>query len=342
MVEGADQGLLDDLSWLGLEFAGTPLIRQSDRRDLHVAAAADLLATAHAYRCFCPPSQERYDGRCRALPRADAQLRHEAGEPNVIRFRVPSADVVVDDATRGPVRFAADEISDFVLVRADGRPTFDLATAVDDRDLAITHIVRGEDYLANSARHLLLLRALGTIEPIVFAHCPIIVGADGERLSTRRGGRAPRSLCEGEASRLKPWSQTPLSSPAPPRAAPARWRHCPSSRSASRSSAQGAALHMPTRVPLAWLGREVLAGLPSAELARRLARVPPHRTPDSGARRAGCGRERRLGARGRRRRGRALAQSPQGQRRSRLRSSCFATCGTPTSASTRPTRRPWR
>ena len=105
-ADGAEQGILDDLAWLGLEFAGTP-IRQSDRRDLHVAAAGELLATAHAYRCFCPPSQERYDGRCRALPRADAELRHEAGEPNVIRFRVPSADVVVDDATRGPVRFAA-------------------------------------------------------------------------------------------------------------------------------------------------------------------------------------------------------------------------------------------
>ncbi len=71
-AEGAEQGILDDLAWLGLEFAGTP-IRQSDRRDLHVAAAGELLATAHAYRCFCPPSQDRYDGRCRALPRADAE-----------------------------------------------------------------------------------------------------------------------------------------------------------------------------------------------------------------------------------------------------------------------------
>ena len=106
---------------------------------------------------------------------------------------MPSAEVVVEDATRGPVRFAGDEISDFVLVRADGRPTFDLATSVDDRDLAITHIVRGEDHLANSARHLLLLRALGAVEP-VFAHCPIIVGADGERLSTRRGAEPLAAL----------------------------------------------------------------------------------------------------------------------------------------------------
>ena len=191
-VEDAEQGILDDLAWLGLELAGEP-VRQSERRELHVAAAQELLATAHAYRCFCPPSQERYDGRCRALPRAEAERRHDAGEANVIRFRVPAAEVVVEDATRGAVRFAGDELSDFVLVRADGRPTFDLATSVDDRDLAITHIVRGEDHLANSARHLLLLRALGAVEP-VFAHCPIIVGADGERLSARRGAEPLAAL----------------------------------------------------------------------------------------------------------------------------------------------------
>ncbi|MDP9255940.1 MAG: glutamate--tRNA ligase family protein, partial [Actinomycetota bacterium] len=191
-AEGAERGILDDLDWLGIEYAGAP-VRQSERRAQHLAAAEQLLATAHAYRCFCPPSQERYDGHCRAIPRADAERRHDAGEANVVRFRVPSAEVVVDDATRGSVRFASDEISDFVLVRADGRPTFDLATAVDDRDLAITHIVRGEDHLANSARHLLVLRALGAVAP-VFAHCPIIGGADGERRSTRRGAEPRAAL----------------------------------------------------------------------------------------------------------------------------------------------------
>ena len=191
-VAGAERGILDDLAWLGLESPGEP-VRQSERHERHLAAAAELLATAHAYRCFCPPSQERYDGRCRALPRGESERRHEAGEPNVVRFRVPGAEVVVEDATRGAVRFAGDEISDFVLVRADGRPTFDLATSVDDRDLEITHIVRGEDHLANSARHLLLLRALGAVEP-VFAHCPIIVGADGERLSARRGAEPLAAL----------------------------------------------------------------------------------------------------------------------------------------------------
>src|SRR4051794_30390584 len=126
-AEGAEEGFLADLAWLGLEYAGEP-VHQSARRRQHLAAAEQLLATAHAYRCFCPPSSERYDGRCRALPRGDAERRHEAGEENVIRFRVPSDEVVVEDATRGPVRFSGDEISDFVLVRADGRPTFDLSS----------------------------------------------------------------------------------------------------------------------------------------------------------------------------------------------------------------------
>ena len=87
-AEGAEQGILDDLAWLGLELSGTP-VRQSARSGEHLAAAQQLLATALAYRCFCPPSQDRYDGRCRALPRADAERRHDAGEANVVRFRVP-------------------------------------------------------------------------------------------------------------------------------------------------------------------------------------------------------------------------------------------------------------
>ena len=249
-------------------------MRQSERREQHVAAAAELLATAHAYRCFCPPSQERYDGRCRALPRGDAERRHDAGEAERHPLPRAAAEVVVEDATRGAVRFAGDEISDFVLVRADGRPTFDLATCVDDRDLAITHIVRGEDHLANSARHLLLLRALGAVEP-VFAHCPIIVGADGDRLSARRGAEPlaslrARGVPAGGRRRVRRAARLPgagrrergrARSPSSPRA------------SRSRGSARGTAHADPSH--LAWLGREVLAGLPLEELARRLAPFLP-------------------------------------------------------------------
>ena len=243
-VEGAEQGILDDLAWLGLELTGAP-VRQSERAALHVAAAARLLATAHAYRCFCPPSQERYDGRCRALPRADAERRHEAGEANVVRFRVPvgrgrrartpRAAPCASPATRSPTSCSC---------ARDGRPTFDLATSVDDRDLGITHIVRGEDHLANSARHLLLLRALGAVEP-VFAHCPIIVGADGERLSTRRGAEPLAALrARGVPPEAVVAFAAQLACPAQGGATRGRVRS-PSSPRASRSRGSGAARRMP-------------------------------------------------------------------------------------------------
>ena len=305
-AEGAEQGILDDLAWLGLEFAGAP-VRQSERRERHLAAAEQLLATAHAYRCFCPPSQERYDGHCRALPRAEAERRHDAGEADVIRFRVPSAEVVVDDATRGSVRFAGDEISDFVLVRSDGRPTFDLATSVDDRDLGITHIVRGEDHLANSARHLLLLRALGAVE-LVFAHCPIIVGADGERLVDATGAEplaplrergVPPEAVVAHAAQLACPAQGGASEVAPFAELAQRF----SLARLGRGTAHADPAH------LAWLGRELLAQLPSEELARRLAPFLPERrlrrrprgARRGGARRLRAGRDRELRPRSSRR-----------------------------------------
>jgi glutamyl/glutaminyl-tRNA synthetase len=278
-VEGAEAAILADLGWLGLAYAGEP-VRQSERRGSHDEAAVRLLATAHAYRCFCPPSDERYGGRCRTLPRADAEHRHDAGEANVIRFRVPAADTVVDDATRGPVRFQAAEISDFVLVRADGRPTFDLATAVDDRDLGITHIVRGEDHLANSARHLLLLRALGAVEP-VFAHCPIIVGADGERLSTRRGAEPlARLRARGVPPEAVVAFAAQLACPARDGAPEA----VPFEQLAARFSlarlGRGTAHADPAH--LAWLARELLASLPPAELRQRLSQfLPPETNSDA-------------------------------------------------------------
>ncbi len=276
-VAGAEQGILDDLAWLGLEFAGEP-VHQSERRALHLAAADELLATAHAYRCFCPVSAERYDGRCRALPRAEAERRHDDGEANVIRFRVPAAEIVVEDATRGAVHFAGDEISDFVLVRADGRPTFDLATSVDDRDLGITHIVRGEDHLANSARHLLLLRSLGAVEP-VFAHCPIIVGADGERLSTRRGAEPLAALrARGVPPEAVVAYAAQLACPAQGGASEVASFDELAGRFSLARLGRGTAHADPAH--LEWLGREVLAGLPSEELARRLAPLLPAGTAD--------------------------------------------------------------
>ena len=276
-VAEAEQGILDDLAWLGLEVTGAAR-RQSERHELHLAAARELLATGHGIRCFCPPSQERYDGRCRALARGESERRHEAGEPNVVRFRVPGAEVVVEDATRGAVRFAGDEISDFVLVRADGRPTFDLATSVDDRDLEITHIVRGEDHLANSARHLLLLRALGAVEP-VFAHCPIIVGADGERLSARRGAEPLAALrARGVPPEAVVAYAAQLACPAQGGASEVASLEELAGRFSLARLGRGTAHADPAH--LAWLGREVLAALPLDDLAGRLAAFLPAHTPE--------------------------------------------------------------
>ncbi len=281
-AEGAERGILTDLAWLGLEHAGEP-VHQSARREQHVAAAEGLLATAHAYRCFCPPSQERYDGRCRSLPRADAERRHEAGEENVVRFRVPSAEVVVEDATRGPVRFAGDEISDFVLLRADGRPTFDLASCVDDRDLGITHIVRGEDHLANSARHLILLRALGRGRARLRALPDHRRGRrraalDAQRRRASRGAacarRAPRGrgrLCG--AARL-PRAGRRRRGCVVPRARAALLAHAPRPRHRARRS-----------------GASGLAGPRSAgRAACRRARPAPRAVPAARGRRPSCSR----------------------------------------------------
>ena len=181
-----------------------------------------------------------------------------------------------------------------MLVRADGRPTFDLATAVDDRDLAITHIVRGEDHLANSARHLLLLRALGAVEP-VFAHCPIIVGADGERLSTRRGAEPLAALrARGVPPEAVVAFAAQLACPAQGGAGEVVSFAELAQRFSLARLGRGTAHADPAH--LAWLGREVLAGLPSEELARRLA---PFLPGDAGSRARGAGRggARRLGAR---------------------------------------------
>jgi glutamyl-tRNA synthetase len=191
---------------------------------------------------------------------------------------VPSAEVVVDDATRGPVRFAGAEIADFVLVRADGRPTFDLATSVDDRDLSITHIVRGEDHLANSARHLLLMRALGAVEP-VFAHCPIIVGADGERLSTRTGAEPLATLrSRGVPPEAVVAYAAQLACPAQGGADEAVPFAALAERFSLARLGRGTAHADPAH--LAWLGREVLARMPSEVLADRLAPFLPEGTPD--------------------------------------------------------------
>jgi glutamyl-tRNA synthetase/nondiscriminating glutamyl-tRNA synthetase len=207
-----EQSILDDLRWLGLTWDEGPDVggpyapyRQSERLETYRANADRLLAEGRAYRCFCSPEQlevdrqaalataqpVRYVGRCRAIDPADAARRVAGGERAAIRFRVPDArdgvpDVVFDDAVRGTVRFSTDVIGDMVIRRSDGTPAYNFAVVIDDAQMAVTHVIRGEDHISNTPRQLLLYEALGYTPP-QFAHLSMVLGPDHTKLSKRHG-----------------------------------------------------------------------------------------------------------------------------------------------------------
>jgi glutamyl-tRNA synthetase len=197
-------GIQDTLRWLGLDWDEGPFL-QSDRRGEHAAAAAALLAAGDAYECYCTPDEVKarseaamkagrppgYDGRCRDLTPAERAARREEGRPVSLRFRTPDAGVSsFVDLVRGEVSVEWSTISDFVIVRSDGSPVFFLANAVDDADMEITHVIRGEDLLDTTHRVLALRRALGHTAPLEFGHLPLLVGADRGKLSKRHGAVA--------------------------------------------------------------------------------------------------------------------------------------------------------
>jgi glutamyl-tRNA synthetase len=182
-------GILSALRWLGLDWDEGP-VRQSERLELYRGAAQRLLDEGRAYWCDC--TRELIDARTRenAKPGYDGHCRDRAfepGEASVVRFRTPDdGETVVHDIIRGEVRFAHDTLEDFVILRSDGTSVFLLANAVDDLDMGITHVVRGEDLLSSTPRALLLRRALGADDDPVFAHLPMIVNEKRQKLSKRR------------------------------------------------------------------------------------------------------------------------------------------------------------
>ncbi len=203
--------ILDGLRWLGLEWdegvaVGGPhgSYRQSDRYPRYREAAEELVGNGAAYPCFCTTAElaERrkeaeaagrppgYDGRCRTIEPAVAAARRSEGEPAAIRLAItrPGATEFTD-LIRGDIRVDHDNLDDFVLLRSDGRPTYHLASTVDDVDYQITHVARGEDLLPSTPRHIQLTLALGAEVPI-YAHIPLIHGTDGKRLSKRHGAQA--------------------------------------------------------------------------------------------------------------------------------------------------------
>lgn len=202
---------LEDLHWLGLEWDEGPEIGgpdepyfQSKRTDLYREAAHRLLENGHAYRCYCTPQdlealreQQRaakqppgYDGRCRALSDTDRAERESAGTPSVVRFAMPEGETRVEDIVRGEMVFDHALIGDFVILRADGSPLYQLAVTVDDIRMGMTHVIRGEDIVSNTPKQIAIMRALGHEAIPAYAHIPLIVGADRTPLSKRHGDTA--------------------------------------------------------------------------------------------------------------------------------------------------------
>ena len=193
------QEILRALDWLGLSPDEKPVI-QSDHIHEHLAAADRLLKEEKAYRCFCSKEQleadkkaagasqqpYRYSGRCRQFSAQQIQKNMEAGIPYTVRFRVPEGITRFKDMVYKEIAVQNEEIDDFIILRSDGTPIYQLSVVVDDANMGITHIIRGEDHLSNTPKQILLTLALGRKVP-KFAHLPLILASDGKRLSKRHG-----------------------------------------------------------------------------------------------------------------------------------------------------------
>jgi len=195
-TEGAILAILDGLRWLELDWDGEP-VYQLARAERHRAIAEQLLAEGKAYRCYASAEElQAMRERARAEGRApgyDGTWRHRdpteapSGIEPAIRFKAPrEGETVIEDCVQGRVVFANKELDDLVILRSDGSPTYNLSVVVDDHDMAITHIIRGDDHLTNAARQSQIYKALGWETP-VFAHVPLIHGPDGAKLSKRHG-----------------------------------------------------------------------------------------------------------------------------------------------------------
>ena len=195
-TDAAVDAIIDGLNWLGLDWDGDP-VSQFARAARHREVAEALIESGHAYRCYTTPEEltemrekaraegrpPRYDGRWRDRDPSEAP---EGVDP-VVRIKAPrDGETVVDDQVQGRVVFPNKDLDDFVILRSDGTPTYMLSVVVDDHDMEITHIIRGDDHLTNAARQTMIYEAMGWTVP-VFAHIPLIHGPDGAKLSKRHG-----------------------------------------------------------------------------------------------------------------------------------------------------------
>lgn len=205
LVPGALEAIQSALRWLGLDWDEGPQVEglygpyfQSERLALYWAAADRLIAAGAAYTCYCSPERlkemreeqerrrepPRYDRQCRNLPEGDKAV---PGVTPVVRFAVPIAgETTYADLIHGPITFDNAVLDDFVMLKSDGYPTYHLANVVDDHEMAITHVLRADEWISSTPRHVLLYQALG-YEPPKFAHLPMILGPDRSKLSKRHG-----------------------------------------------------------------------------------------------------------------------------------------------------------
>jgi glutamyl-tRNA synthetase len=193
-TDAATQVILEGMSWLGLDADEGPFY-QTQRMDRYREVLQRFIEAGNAYRCYCT-KEELEAMRARQLaakekPRYDGTCRHRTeprpGVDPVIRFKNPQEGaVIVEDAIHGHVRFENQELDDLIIARSDGTPTYNFCVVVDDHDMAVTHVIRGDDHLNNTPRQINMLRALGAKLP-VYAHVPMILGADGAKLSKRHG-----------------------------------------------------------------------------------------------------------------------------------------------------------
>ena len=208
ITEGAVDHILDGLEWLGIDWDEGPRVGgpygpyfQSERLQRYHDAAEQLIASGNAYRCYCPPERvaelrkeqarnrqrQGYDSHCRHLSDAERRVREAEGVSSVLRFAMPQTGVTsVEDTIRGHVEWQNDLTDDFVLVKTDGFPTYHMAVVVDDHAMEISHVLRAEEWLPSTPRHVQLFRALDLPMPS-FGHLPMILGSDRAKLSKRHG-----------------------------------------------------------------------------------------------------------------------------------------------------------
>ncbi|HEX6261906.1 MAG TPA: glutamate--tRNA ligase, partial [Actinomycetota bacterium] len=211
VTDEAITGVQESLRWLGIDWDEGPGVggphgpyRQMERLDLYREMTDRLLEQGDAYPCYCTPEEleerrkealeggERpgYDGRCRRLTDEERAAFEREGRPSAIRFATPDRDVTFTDLVRGEATFRGPDVTDFVILRSSGLPTYLLAAAVDDWTMEMTHVIRGEDLFSSTPRQILLLEALGSERIPEYAHLPLIVGPDRAPLSKRHGSVA--------------------------------------------------------------------------------------------------------------------------------------------------------